>query len=230
MKYPAVAFDLDGTLYPNYQLNIRLIPFILKEQRFLRAMGKARTILRKSGRGTGSDFYEEQAKIMGEILGESPEKLKEKVEKLIYRGWEDHFKKVKLFPHVVETLDALRKNGITLGLLSDFPPETKLKNLGIFECWDVVVCSEEAGFLKPDPAALLEIAKRMGTIPEKILYVGNSVSYDVVGAHKAGMKAALVRAVPLLPGREKPPSAAPDVRRADFVFSDYRQLRDYVLN
>ena len=230
MKFPAVAFDLDGTLYPNYELNFRLIPFILKEQRFLRAMGTARTRLRKTGGGRIGDFYEAQAKIMGEILGESPEKVMEKTEKLIYRGWEDHFKKVRLFPHVIETLDALRKNGITLGLLSDFPPETKLKNLKIFECWDVVVCSEEAGFLKPDPAALLEIAKRMDTAPEKILYVGNSVSYDVVGAHKAGMKAALVRAVPLLPTGEKPLSAVPDVRRADFIFSDYRQLRDYVLS
>jgi len=156
---------------------------------------------------------------MAGILGESAEKVMEKVEKLIYRGWEDHFKKIRLFPHVAETLDALRKNGITLGLLSDFPPETKLKNLGIFECWDVIVCSEQVGYLKPDTAALLEMAKRMNTAPEQILYVGNSVSYDVVGAHKAGMKAALVSAVPFLPGR-----------KADFVFSDYRQLSDYVLS
>jgi len=219
MKFPAVAFDLDGTLYPNYRLNVRLVPFILKEQRLLRAFGKARTILRKSGRGTGGHFYEEQAKIVGEILGENAEKVMDKIEKLIYRGWEDHFKKVRLFPHVTETLDALRKNGITLGLLSDFPPETKLKNLGIFDCWDAIVCSEQIGYLKPDTAALLEMAKRMGAAPEQILYVGNSVSYDVVGAHKAGMKAALVSAMPFLHGR-----------KADFVFSDYRQLRDYVLS
>jgi len=219
MKFPAVAFDLDGTLYPNYRLNVRLVPFILKEQRLLRAFRNARIRLRKSGGGTGGNFYEEQAKIMAGILGESAERVMEKVEKLIYRGWEDHFKKIRLFPHVAETLDALRKNGITLGLLSDFPPETKLKNLGIFECWDAIVCSEQVGYLKPDTASLLEMAKRMGAAPEQILYVGNSVSYDVVGAHKAGMKAALVSAVPFLHGRE-----------ADFVFSDYRQLRDYVLS
>jgi len=219
MKFPAVAFDLDGTLYPNYGLNVRLVPFILKEQRLLRAFGKARTILRKSGRGTGGNFYEEQAKIVGEILGENAEKVKEKIEKLIYRGWEDHFKKIRLFPYVAETLDALRKNGVTLGLLSDFPPDTKLKNLGIFDCWDVIVSSEQVGYLKPDAASLLEIAKQMGTAPEQILYVGNSVSYDVVGAHKAGMKAALVCTLPFL-----------HINKADFVFSDYRQLRDYVLS
>jgi len=218
MKFQAVAFDLDGTLYPNYRLNVRLVPFILKEQRLLRAFGKARTILRKSGGGTGGNFYEKQAKIAGDILGEGTEKVMEKVEKLIYRGWEDHFKKIRLFPHVAETLDALRENGITLGLLSDFPPETKLKNLGILECWDAIVCSEQVGYLKPDTASLLEMAKQMGAAPEQILYVGNSVSYDVTGAHKAGMKAALVCTLPFLHGR-----------KADFVFSDYRKLRDYVL-
>jgi putative hydrolase of the HAD superfamily len=156
---------------------------------------------------------------VGEILGENTEKVREKIEKLIYLGWEDHFKKIRLFPHVVETLEALRKNGITLGLLSDFPPETKLKNLGIFDCWDAIVSSEQVGYLKPDTASLLEMAKRMGAAPAQILYVGNSVSYDVAGAHKAGMKAALVSALPFLNGS-----------KADFVFSDYRQLRDYVLS
>jgi len=229
MKFRAVAFDLDGTLYPNYRFYIRLVPFILKEQRLLRAFGRARTILRRSHGRTGGDFYEAQAKIVADILGESAEKILEKTEKLIYRGWEDHFKKVRLFPHVTETLGALRKNGITLGLLSDFPPETKLKNLKISEYWDAVVCSEQSGFLKPDTTAFLEIAKKMGTQAENILYVGNSVSYDVSGAHKTGMKAALVRALPFLPGRE-PLSASPDGRVADFIFSDYRQLRDYVLN
>jgi putative hydrolase of the HAD superfamily len=227
MKFQAVAFDLDGTLYPNYRLNIRLLPFILKEQRLLRAFGKARAKLRKSGGGTSGSFYEEQAKIMGEILGESAEEVMEKTEKLIYRGWEDHFKEITLFPHVAETLDALRKNGITLGLLSDFPPETKLKNLKIFEYWDAVFCSERTGYLKPDTAAFLEMAVRMGAAAGQILYVGNSVSYDVVGAHKAGMKAALIRSAPFLPGREKRPSA---LREPDFIFSGYRQLRDYVLD
>jgi putative hydrolase of the HAD superfamily len=219
MKFAAVAFDLDGTLYPNYRLNLRLIPFILKEQRLVRAFGEARTRLRKSGGGSGGNFYEAQAKIMAEILGEDAGKVLEKADKLIYRGWEDYFKKIRLFPHVEETLGAMRKNGITLGLLSDFPPETKLKNLKINQFWDAVVCSERSGFLKPDTAAFLEMAALMGKAPDQILYVGNSISYDVVGARKAGMKAALIRALPFLSGR-----------RADFVFSDYRKLLDYVLN
>ena len=220
MKFSALAFDLDGTLYPTYRLNLRLLPFLLKDQCLLRAMDKARRQLRESG-AYGGDFYELQARLMGQILGEQPEKVREKIERLIYRGWEPFFKRIKPFPHVRETLDAFRKEGLKMGLLSDFPPVKKLENMKLAGYWDAVVCSELTGRLKPDPASFLELAGLMEIKPEEILYVGNSVPYDVEGARRVGMKTALIRS------RWK---KRPTGHLADFVFYDYRQLRDYVLN
>ena len=231
MKFTAIAFDLDGTLYPNYRLYVRLIPFLLKKQRLLRAMDKARTRLRNSGgnypaesgarQDRGTDFYRRQARFMGEILGENEEKVLEETERLIYRGWEGLFKTIKLFPHAREILDTFRGEGLTMGLLSDFPPKTKLKYLGIDGYWDAVMCSEETGYLKPDRTPFLELAEKMKTLPGRILYVGNSVSYDVAGANAAGMKTALI-----WPTWRKRRGLN---QLADFVFNDYRQLRDYVL-
>jgi len=218
-KFSAVAFDLDGTLYPDSRLFFRLIPFLLKNMRLLKAMGKARTKLRKSGAYEG-DFYELQARLMGEILNEPPETVREKTDRLIYRGWVPLFKDIKLFPHLRETLDAFRNAGIRMGLLSDFPPVAKLKKMNLAEYWDVMLCSEESGRLKPDPLSFLELAQKMGKKPEEILYVGNRISYDVNGAHAAGMKAALI-----IPKWKKTPDAS-----GAFVFSDYRQLREYVLH
>ena len=220
MRHSAVAFDLDGTLYPAYRLNLRLLPFLLRNQRLLRAMNRARKHLRRTAAYEG-EFYGLQARLMGEILNQDPQKVMEKNERLIYRGWEPFFKKIKLFPHLRETLDAFRKAGIQMGLLSDFPPEKKLENLALSDYWDLTLCSEQVGRLKPDPASFLELARRMGKEPQDILYVGNSVSYDVQGAQRAGMKAALIR-----PRWKRPPSTAEPV----FVFYDYRQLRDYVLH
>jgi putative hydrolase of the HAD superfamily len=221
-RFPALAFDLDGTLYPNRRFYIRILPFVLKEQRHLRAFGRARNRLRaEQGKEEVFSFYQRQARYMAEILGTAPEPLAEKTERLIYRGWEPVFKNIRLFPHVVETLEALRENGVKLGLLSDFPPLTKLENLGLSGFWDTVLCSEEIGRLKPDPLPFRELAGRMGFSPEEILYVGNSFSYDVLGAKKSGMKAAWIRS------RLKVPRGRGE--RADFVFHDYRQLHDYVL-
>ena len=217
-RFSAVAFDLDGTLYPDFRLFFRLIPFSFKNYRLLRAMGKARAEMRKSSAHEG-DFYERQARLMGEILGEETKKVKEKTERLIYQGWVPLFRNIKLFPHLRETLDAFRDAGIRMGLLSDFPPETKLETMKLTEYWDVMLCSEVSGRLKPDPLSFLELAGKMGKKPEEILYVGNKLSYDVEGAHAAGMKAALI-----LPRWKKSPAAC-----GAFVFSDYRQLRDFVL-
>jgi putative hydrolase of the HAD superfamily len=172
----------------------------------------------------GESFYERQARYMGEILKADPAFLIKRTEALIYRGWEPLFRKVKLFPHALETLKAFREREIKLGLLSDFPPETKLEFLGLPGLWDAVLCSETVGRLKPDPLPFRKLAEAMGLPPEKILYVGNSFSYDVEGAQSAGMKAAWVCTW------KKPGTAwAERARRADFVFFDYRQLRDYVL-
>jgi putative hydrolase of the HAD superfamily len=213
-----VAFDLDGTFYPNYRFYIRLFPFLLKEWRYLLAFSKARTELRS--RSWDGDFYELQALFMARFLKRDAAAIKERTERLIYRGWEPLFKKVKPYRHVKETLGEFKAAGLALGLLSDFPPERKLEYLGLDGCWDAVICSEQVNRLKPDPAPFLELARRMDLPPEQILYVGNSVSYDILGAKRQGMKAALISA-PLQRFRRS--------GGADFVFSDYRQLREFVL-
>ncbi|MDR2110168.1 MAG: HAD family hydrolase [Spirochaetaceae bacterium] len=218
-NFDGVAFDLDGTLYPNYRFYVRLLPFFLKELPFLMAMGKARSAIRAAAGDT--PFYDRQARIMAEVLREDPAYIRDRTEKLIYRGWEPVFKKIKLCAHVRETLQSLRDAGLKLGLLSDFPPDTKLDYLGLSGYWDTVLCSEATNRLKPDPLPFLELIKNMALPPERILYVGNSVSYDIIGAKRVGMKTALFCS----PLRKILPRRA----NADFVFSGYRQLCVYVL-
>jgi len=221
-----VAFDLDGTLYPNYRLNIKLIPFIFKELRLLASFGKARTIIRKeqeNGSIQYGDFYERQAEITARLLKAPARTIKEKIEILMYRGWEPLFKKIGLFKNVLETLTAFRGAGYKLGLLSDFPPETKLEYLGLSRFWDAVYCSEYCGALKPHPLSFAKLAAEMNLPPEKILYVGNSLPYDVAGASKAGMKTAWIRTFPL-------PDFHKNLPKPDFSFSNYRQLFNYMLH
>jgi len=229
MKFPGVAFDLDGTLYPNRNFYIHLIPFLLKESRYLRVFGKVRDRIRreasigKFNHGPVS-FYQIQAQYMAEELGQDPALLLQKNEEMIYRGWEPLFKKVSLFPQVKEILHFLRENGVKLGLLSDFPPLKKLEILGISGIWDAVLCSEETGRLKPDPLPFNELVKTMNLPPEKILYVGNSYSYDVVGARQTGMKTAWIR-----PKRKCLFPELNGDKTADLIFYSYRQLKNFML-
>jgi putative hydrolase of the HAD superfamily len=221
----AVAFDLDGTLYPNYRLNVRLVPFILREFPLLAAFSRARNRLRR-GKGPGDrilpgeDFYAAQARLAAAALKTPAPQVRDKIDRLIYRGWEAHFSSIRLYPHVRETLDRLRRGGLKLALLSDFPPEQKLRNLGLDGIWDLVLCSEVLGALKPAPLSFTELVRRLDLEPERVLYVGNSAAYDIRGAKAAGLKAALVS--PLLKSRNR-------TAGADFCFHDYRKLAQYVL-
>jgi putative hydrolase of the HAD superfamily len=196
------------------------------------AFGRARDIIRReqehapsltaalseAARQPVPDFYERQAQLVAGRLKAQKEEIRERIDRLIYRGWEPIFLKIKPFPHVREILNELKAAGLKLGLLSDFPPTAKLEYMGLSGLWDTALCTESIGALKPSVKPFQELAKALGCRPEQILYVGNSSQYDVAGAKRAGMKAALFKAGPNITGI-----------KADFTFHDYRQLLNFML-
>jgi putative hydrolase of the HAD superfamily len=103
--------------------------------------------------------------------------------------------------------------------MSDFPIGDKLKFMRLDGLWDVELCTEELGALKPALKPFQALIRALQCPPESILYVGNSVRYDISGAKNAGMRTALIRRLPSFSG----------TGGADFVFRDYRQLKQFVL-
>jgi putative hydrolase of the HAD superfamily len=235
-KFDAIAFDIDGTLYPNYRFYYRLIPFVIRHFRLLSAFSKSRKILRRESHS--ESFYDAQARIAAGLLRKNPAFIKEKFEHLIYQSWQSHFKGLKMYPYVRETIENLRSAGYKTGVLSDFPVKNKLKSMNLEGIWDAELCSEQIGELKPALKAFQCLAEALSCPPERVLYVGNSVSYDVIGAKNAGMKAALIRGCAIFPPKETPqkevlpgvPASKKRFGGADFVFQDYRQLECFVLN
>ncbi|MDR2144375.1 MAG: HAD family hydrolase [Treponema sp.] len=236
-----VAFDLDGTLYANYKLNIRLIPLVFRQWALVSGFARVRGLLHRTAATEGQSgdsrfqpgpelstppsFYDVQAALLAERLKTNPQSVKEKIDRFIYRDWEKCFVRIKPFPHVAETLGSLKASGFRLGLLSDFPPRKKLELLGLDGFFDVVFSTEEFGVLKPNPAPFVKLASAMGLPPKDILYVGNSPHYDIIGAKKAGMKTALLRRGILSTGFAGGHGAG----LADFTFRNYRQLPEYVI-
>lgn len=92
-------------------------------------------------------------------------------------------------PHVVETMEALKRMGMRLGVVSNiisrsFVPHI-LNEYGIAEYMDCVVLSSETGVRKPHPAAFEPALKRLGLAPQQAAYVGDTISRDVRGARNA---------------------------------------------
>lgn len=207
-------FDIDGTMYPNWRMYIVSGPFALRNHRLIRAFAAARKRIRALPGPV--DVHAVQAEIVAERLGGEPDLVRAAIDREIYARWEQLLRRVPLFPEVPRVIDELRKEGIALGVLSDFPTNQKLDLLGIAGRWDAVLSSEEVGALKPDPAPFLAIARELNTDPSDVLYVGNNYAYDVIGAKRAGMKAAH------LVGR------APSGSVADFSFRRFRDLLHWI--
>jgi len=137
----AVAFDLDGTLYPNYRLYWHIIPQFLADPSLFNAFAAARRQLHNpdnpdSQHQSGEEFYAKQVSLLASQLNLNEEEARQKLETKIYGKWEGWFHKIKLFPHVKETLSMFRSAGLRLAVLSDFPPRRKIELLGLADFFE----------------------------------------------------------------------------------------------
>ena len=95
-------------------------------------------------------------------------------------------------PWIKETLDALRDQGMKLGLISNIISLSAaphfLKEYGVRDYMDCMVLSSAAGIRKPS-AEIFRIAEReLGLGPEELAYVGDTLSRDVKGVRNAGWR------------------------------------------
>ncbi len=189
MPLRAVAFDVDGTLYPNASMYLHSLGLALSHLRLLKTLEQVRAQLRRTP-DASDDFHRVQARLVGARLGLSAERAYALIEARVYTRWYRIFKKLKTFPGVAETIDAFRAAGLKVAVLSDFPIRHRLVDLGLNGPWDCSFSSEQTGYLKPHPRAFQVLAERLALPPQEVLYGGNSYSYDVLGALSVGMPCA----------------------------------------
>ncbi|GMO26120.1 MAG: HAD family hydrolase [Termitinemataceae bacterium] len=218
--FDAIAFDLDGTLYADWRFYMKLIPYTVINSPLLFAFGRARSTLRKSG--DFGDFHKKQAALCAEYLGITESEAYNKLQKNIYDYWPHKFKNIELYPHVLETLKLFKKCGLKLGILSDFRLKYKIENLNLENIFDAELSTGDVGALKPHKQPFLELAGRLNTNTQRILYVGNHYKYDILGAKNAGFGAAALIC-------RNPFKNLKNFKSADFIFKDYRQLQRFVL-
>ena len=102
-------------------------------------------------------------------------------------------------PKIKETLTALKKLGLKLGIVSNTfvtgsSLERHLEQLGILDFFSVRVYSYEFDFRKPDARIFKVAAERIGETLENIMFVGDRIDTDIKPATKTGMQAVLKEA------------------------------------
>lgn len=92
------------------------------------------------------------------------------------------------------TLAELQGLGLRLAVVSNF--DTTLRRVlaaaGLARHVDVVLSTAELGIRKPDPAVYAEAARRLDSVPGRVLHVGDDPIGDVDAALAAGYRAAVL--------------------------------------
>jgi HAD superfamily hydrolase (TIGR01549 family) len=100
------------------------------------------------------------------------------------------------YPDVPLCVEAIRKLGLKMGIVSNIPSEERLRNeletIGLIEYFQVLVSSGSVGISKPNKEIFHLAAKKLNEVPENILFVGDDLQRDYYGALQAGMIAVLI--------------------------------------
>jgi len=102
---------------------------------------------------------------------------------------------VALREDCVATLRALREAGHSIVIVSNIDDDylaPMVERTGLAPELDHWMSSEEAQSCKPDPGFFHFALERAGCRPEEVLFVGDSMEHDIVGARGVGMTTALI--------------------------------------
>lgn len=202
MKIKVVCFDIDGTLYPKWMTNLKLVhsffPSPLLAMRYQRFRKHVRR--EDSGETTPPDsegFRLRQAAWLARqsrslVDEDRIELMANRVEAQFYASWRKAFAHLRPYPHVREAFEFLRSKGLRIAALSDFPIGSKLSALDVEDLVSYAECTEESGYLKPHPAPFKLVCDTMEVAPSEVLYVGDSCHKDMFGAARFGMETALI--------------------------------------
>ena len=223
----AVLFDVDGTLYRQRRLRLRMAAELAslairhpwrapKVWRVLSTFRRAQEHVRRTGGGASQQLQwtarharatqTEVAAIVDEWMQTRPLKY---LVSCRATG-------------LIDLLAFLEARRVPVGVLSDYPAAGKLDALGIAGRFSVVLsCGDpQVDAFKPSPRGFLAACARLAVDPADVLYVGDRADADAAGAAAAGMPAVIIGSAHR-PGRRF--MTLPTLERLRHVLDDDRR-------
>ena len=107
------------------------------------------------------------------------------------------YSKRKIYPEVISVLNSLKNRGVRMGVVSNttnpgFMKENEMQVAGLKPYFEFAIYSSDTHYRKPHPSIFELAIESLNLEPEEILFVGDDISLDVVGAKNVGMKSAWV--------------------------------------
>jgi HAD superfamily hydrolase (TIGR01509 family) len=110
-----------------------------------------------------------------------------------------------------------------LGVVSDIWSRKDLflqefERAGVFHLFDIIVFSSDHGCVKPSPRLFRKALEVFRVDHSRIVFVGDSLQRDIVGAQSAGLATVWINAADAMPGGDSP--------QPDYVIKDLQELRE----
>lgn len=208
MKY--IIFDFDGTIGDSQALIVKTL----------------QDTMRKRGLEVKSDV--ECAATIGLRLDEAFVQLFEmsaeegmacaETYRVIFEENKQHLI-VQPFPHVLETIHTLHRQGYQLAIASSRGCDSLfgyVKQMGIEDCISSIIAGDLVEHVKPAPDMVFKALEEMNGTVEEALVVGD-MTYDVDMAHNAGAKACAVTY-----GN----ATREELKNAEYIIDDFAELLD----
>ena len=202
----AVFFDIDFTLIhpgpafqgPGYREFCARHGIAVDPESFDRAVAAAGAVLDPGGGLYDAQVFVDFTRRIIEGMGGCGPNV-DTAAREIYEQWASchHF---FLYDDVADVLRELHARGLKIGLISNshrcftaFQSHFDLDGL-----FSATVSAADHGYMKPHPSIFETALRQAAAQPEESVMVGDSVSHDVEGARRLGMRAILVaRAAPV---------------------------------
>ncbi len=203
----AIFFDLYGTLagfqpsrYEIQSAACAQFGLTVTPEGILRGYGAADVLMaeqnavkpiRELERQERIDFFSEYERrvLAGSGVEVTPERAHEIWLRIREMPYEMH-----RFDDVLATLDILRQQGLSLGLISnlDVGADEIMENMGLTQYLDFAVTSRDVGSTKPHPPIFQAALSRSGAAPGEAIHVGDQITSDIEGAKGVGINPVLL--------------------------------------
>lgn len=183
-KPEMVLIDLDGTLVDSVPDLAWCVDEMMKALNMpIRGQDKVRNWV-----GNGVPRLIERA-LVDQLDGSPSDELFAQAAPIFMDLYADNAsKRSQLYPAVKDGLQWLIDQGIRVGCVTNKDEKFTLKilkDLGLYDFFEIVISGDTLPLKKPDPAPLLHGAKFFGIAPEKAMMIGDSIS-DVKASRAAG--------------------------------------------
>ena len=193
MKYKALIFDLDGTLYHQFPVRLcmalkLLCHYLLRPHRLneLLLLKTYRNLRENKFYSNDRDFEAEQLREAAILCNLTTDKADR-----IITLWMIHepLKLIKIFRRrkLLEFIAELQNNDKIIVVYSDYPVKDKLRAMNFSPDYAYYSGDKLIQCMKPNSEGLSRIISVLGIEPENILYVGDRDDRDGLCAKGAGI-------------------------------------------